>query len=226
MTITILKSRAPPFFSTNLTFFNGKLRPKSVNLTILCKRAPSFFKTCIRHWSVRYIWSPAECSFPGGGGGGALGMVWLTGAAPLSIIWGLNLLRLFNIVSILQFTAQLHQKQGAVNPYNPVHGFLFSSLFFFFFLGGGGGQGPSAPPPLPQNPPLGHFHQVGEIGAIGRPGRSAHVSYFQRVSALMHPRALPPSPQQHLKRVYASLPAKTEPPCPGDPDTTVDRCER
>ena len=38
----------PSLFPTNLTFFNVKLRPKSVNLKISCKRAPSFFKTCIR----------------------------------------------------------------------------------------------------------------------------------------------------------------------------------
>ena len=39
----------PSLYSTNLTFFNVKLRPNSVNLKIVCKRAPSFFKTCIRH---------------------------------------------------------------------------------------------------------------------------------------------------------------------------------
>ena len=45
------RGREPSLFSTNLIFFNVKLRPKSVDLKILCKRAPSFFKTCIRHWA-------------------------------------------------------------------------------------------------------------------------------------------------------------------------------
>ena len=47
---------AIPFFLTNLTYLNVKLRPNSVSLRISSKRPPPplFFQTCIRHLIINY----------------------------------------------------------------------------------------------------------------------------------------------------------------------------